>query len=71
MGPWLNPEDPQAVPNCVYLSLNGQEAPEVMNSRLHKRPDQGLRQQQRCAAELSHQRDWSQAGVEEVAACIL
>lgn len=71
MGPWFNPEGAQAGPHCVYLSLNGQEAPEVMNSRFHKKPDLGMKQQQRYAAELSHQRDWSQAGVEEVTACTL
>ena len=26
MGPWLNPESAQVGPQCVYLSLNGQEA---------------------------------------------
>ena len=39
-----------------------------MNSRFHKRPGRGMRQQQRRAAGLSHPRDWSQAGLEEVAA---
>ena len=42
-----------------------------MNSRFHKRPGRGMRQQERCAAGLSHPRDWSQAGLEEVAACAL